>query len=267
MNGTTFTNTEFSDDSYEELREAAGSLDYIWPVGSIPSFGVKKTLYVEASVRSGSSEGFNFYYSTAVTGPWIFMFSYTSTDTTDVTHAFPLSSQISGTVYVRVTDGDISVDSHQDTIFIDRINVRSVTAIAYTPKGVSALLTYTCIGIGNLDSSGWLDIAIGKVGSFRVYPITSSGTGGYKEVIYATLSPDSDTFAFTDINGDSLSEVVAVSTIATYRSAVTEWLNLGNTFTSAITVKDFYTTYGNSGAAKGRCDIRCLTVESMFGLT
>ena len=266
LNGTTFANTTNSDNSYEELREAAGALDYIWPVSSIPSSGVKKTLYVEASVRAGSSEGFNFYYSTSATGPWIFMFSYTSTDNTDLTHSFPLSSLISGTVYVRVTDGDTSTDSHQDTIYIDRINVRSVTGITYITKVVgAALTTYTCIGIGNLDGSGWLDIAIGKAGSFRIYPILSSGVGVFKETAYATLSPDSDTFVFTDINGDSLSEVVSVSTISGYDSVIVEWLNLGNTFTSVIAVKDLYTTYGSSGAAKGRCDIRSLNVGNMYG--
>lgn len=259
----TYTNTQSSDDSYEVIQESSGDLDYVWPVATIG--GERATLYFEARMSAGADENFYVYYGKAATGPWIFMFMVPRTATIDTTYSFQLPAGTSGTIYVRVTDGSSS-GSSDDSIYVDRINVRGVTAVSYsTLHGLHASTSYIAIGIGDMDGMGNLDVAVAKgSGGANGEIVVINGTSGIvlTTIAYTTLAPTGDTFVVRDTNGDSRAEIVSVEYANGDITRLRMWLNLGyGTSFSNILVKDFYASYGN----KGGQTIKCVNVENQYG--
>ncbi|MEM4264574.1 MAG: FG-GAP-like repeat-containing protein [Thermoplasmata archaeon] len=259
----TYTNTQSSDNSYEVIQESSNDLDYAWPVATIS--GERATLYFEARMSSGADENFYVYYGKTATGPWVFMFMVPSTATVDTTYSFQLPSGTSGTIYVRVADS-ASSDSSDDSIYIDRINVRGVTAVSYsTLHGLYASTSYIAIGIGDMDGFGNLDVAVAKgSGGSGGEIVVINGTSGtaLTTIAYATLAPTGDKFVVRDTNGDGRAEIVSVEYANSDITRLRMWLNLGyGTSFSNILVKDFYASYGN----KGGQTIMCINVENQYG--
>jgi len=259
----TYTSTQTSDNSYEAIRESSGDLDYAWPVSTIS--GERATLYFEARMGSGADENFYVYYGKTATGPWVFMFMVPSTATVDTTYSFQFPAGTSGTMYIRVTDSSSS-GSSDDTIYIDRINIRGVSAVSYsTLHGLDSSTSYIAIGIGNMDGYGKLDVAVakgsgGSGGEIKV--INGTSASALTTITYATLAPTGDKFVVRDTNGDNRAEIVSVEYANSDVTRLRMWLNLGyGTSFSNILVKDFYASYGN----KGGQTIMCVNVENQYG--
>ncbi|MEM3038392.1 MAG: type IV pilin [Thermoplasmata archaeon] len=265
----TYTNTQSSDNSYEVIQESSNDLDYAWPVATIS--GERATLYFEARVSSGADENFYVYYGKTATGPWVFMFMVPSTATIDTTYSFQLPAGTSGTIYVRVTDS-ASSDSSDDSIYIDRINVRGVTAVSYsTLHGLYAATNYIAIGVGDMNGEGNLDVAVAKgSGGAGGQIVVINGTSGtaLTTITYATLAPTGNKFVVRDTNGDGRAEIISVEYANGDVTRLRMWLNLGTgTSFSNILVKDFYASYGES-SGQGTSDdptILCINVENPYG--
>jgi flagellin-like protein len=262
----TFASTQTSDDSYEAIREVGGDLDYIWPVGTVS--GSNPTLYFEGRVSSGADEGFYVFYGKTVTGPWIFV-AYMS-NTVDQTFTYPLMPGTTGTIYVRVIDASI-LGTVDDTIYVDRINVRGILSVSYAninPLGAGNT-DFVAIDIGNMNSVGNLDIAVGKACADMVggvFKVINGDTGAALSTTnYAALYPGLRTFLVRDVNGDGRSDILSVCqtyiikdpkkpTQLTYVNTVLcEWLNLGSgTSFYNIEISDFTLSSGGKGGKPGK---------------
>lgn len=257
---------------YEVIQEVAGDLEHRWNLGAIT--GTNPIVYIDAKVNSGADEGFYFYYSTAVGGPWTFMFLVTSSTTSDYTFSFPLPATITGTTYIRVVDA-ASTGSSDDLIYVDRIEIISLASISFATNYLvgannATVILFDAIAVGDADGLYYLDIAIGQTASTNsVYIYKDNAAHSYTaancyKINYVDYSANGDRFFFIDVNGDGLADIVSVAeeSTSTYIAVVVEHLNLGTGTTwVTIIVKDLYANYGNKG---GR-EINSIAVENMYG--
>jgi flagellin-like protein len=277
----TFNDTQSSNNVYEILTEVGGTIEHIWSLSTIS--GEKPTLSVELKLGSSTDESFYFSYSTdAIYWTLMFVVPQTTSSITDSTFTFELPSSTPGTIYVKLKDSSAS-GSHDDSVFVDLLTVRGISSVAYNvpANGYQVLGDYnnTCIGIGDANDDGNLDIAVGLgvsayngTGTFKIILIKQDGSGqrsAYYTESHTNLNPDGDTFAFKDVNGDGLADVVSViykkveTSPNRYGNTILfEWLNLGvgSTFEEVL-IKDFHLSYGNKG---GRV-INSIAIENPYG--
>ena len=267
------TDTATDDGVYESITEVAGDLEHKWTLGSIT--GTKAIVYIDAKVSAAADEGFYLYYGRGINGPWSFMFIVPSSQTTDHTYSFPLPATVTGAgTYIRVIDAS-TTGSSNDVIYIDRIEVLSMTSVSFNTNyqvGTSniTVIAFDAIGIGDVDGLYYKDIVIGQTASTQsIYIFKDSAAHTYAaancyKINYVDLSVNGNRFEVTDVNGDGLADIVTVAeeSSSSYIAVVVEFLNLGSgtTWTNII-VKDIYANYGNKG---GR-EVNCISVENMYG--
>ena len=259
---------------YEVIQEATGDLEHIWNIGAIT--GTNPIVYIDAKVSPAADEGFYFSYSTAIGGPWTFMFMVTSSTTSDQTFSFPLPATKTGTTYIQVVDAS-SIGSSDDMIYVDRIEIISRLSVSFNTNYLvgannATVIAFDAIAIGDADGLYHLDIAIGQtLSTSSVYIYKDNAAHSYTaancyKINYAGYSANGDRFFFTDVNGDGLADVVSVAEESESGdnniAVVVEHLNMGTGTTwTMITVKDLYANYGNNGGLQ----INSIAVENMYG--
>jgi hypothetical protein len=265
---------------FSETNDLTDALNVTWEVGPIVA-GSNPKLYVDAKVGGASTEGFYFYYSRTLAGPYTFMFVLPSTQVTNATYTFQLPISVSGSIWVRVVDASPSSDSIHDSVYVNWIAVKGTSSISWFERTLNAAdYVYTCIGIGNVDSMYLKDIVLGRNdgtnGLITVITLTSAGAklSEYTPVTLSTLLPTQDSFEVTDVNGDGLVDIVSVAKGPPDNLPVIvyEWLNLGASLMPSfnqITVLDLVPLYGDSCGAddSGNPDamIYCIAVGTMYG--
>lgn len=277
----TITPTPVSGD--ETIQENGATAEHIWKMNS-PLVGSSPRLRIDAKVNTGCTEAFYFYYSTNSAGPWTFMFYVPSSASGSYQSFYQnLRSDISGTVYIRVTDstpGDGSMNSiNIDLIQITTIGGMNFNSDYHTLQSNGTSMTFPAIGIGNFNGDATLDVAVGKVGDIWIVNGAINGAGG---IIRADGTADiraaGDTFVVNDVNGDNLADLVYVlmymetAVVDTY-SIVTEWINtVGGTVGSTMQVKHLVQSYGPSATGKTNNygpqiygAINCIAVENPYG--
>jgi serine protease len=138
-----YVNTRASDNVYESIqeRESGGKpsnrysyLEHKWTIGV--AAGTSVTFYVEAH-RTASSDGDDFVFAYS-TNDASYTDLITVTATSDQVYSAVMPSNLSGTVYIRVTDTDrTSGNRSLDEIFIDEMYVESSTIPDVTPPEVT----------------------------------------------------------------------------------------------------------------------------------
>lgn len=128
--GGDYVSTHASDDSYEILQEVINvpnkngysTLEHVWTfnVGN----AVSAEFYVEAH-HSPSSDGDDFVFSYSTDGAtYVDMITLTKTKDTDAPQVYAFSSNLSGTVYVKVTDLDHTKGNQSlDLLYVDQIYI------------------------------------------------------------------------------------------------------------------------------------------------
>lgn len=133
LTGGDLSATLASDDSYEQImeRQSGGRaknrysfLEHVWTFEV--TAGGNVTFFVEAH-HTANSEGDDFAFEYSTDGVnWTHLLTVTKTSDDDTIQQAPLPGDLSGTVYVRVTDTDRTRGNRtQDTVFIDRLFIRS----------------------------------------------------------------------------------------------------------------------------------------------
>jgi len=276
-----------------EQNDANDRLNVTWQVGGpvLPIIaGSNPVLYVDAKVGAASSEGFYFYYSKSAGGPYTFMFLVPSTQVTNATYRFPLPIDVSGSIWIRALDADLSSSPTHDSIYVNWIAVKGTSSIGWTEKPLTSTdNTFTCIGIGNADNIGWSDVFLGKNGIINIITIKSDGTKltelgsavtythlleGYTGSFASRYNGEyvQDLFQVKDVNGDGLTDIIAVVNGGSDNMPVmvSEWLNLGGSSPSfsRITVLDITPLFGTSCGSETNNDnarVTCIAVENMYG--
>lgn len=202
-----YTNTHLSDDDYQSLIEVAYTghprksysfLEHKWNFNV--TGGNNMTFNLEV-FRPANSDGddFIFEYSTDdVT--YLPLVTVASSLEQIYTHAMP---DITGTIYVRVTDSDRSWDnSSYDAIYIDQIYFEfessaspPIADFSAAPTSGNPPLTvqFTDLSTNNPTSWSW-DFGDGSGGSTEQNPVyVYSGLGTYTVTLNATNSYGSDT--------------------------------------------------------------------------
>jgi hypothetical protein len=131
VSGGDYTNTHSSNDDYEQITEVQSGgksnrsyLEHKWTINVIG--GAAVIFYIEA-YHSPNSEGddFEFSYSTD-DNTYTYMLTVDETGDPDAYQTFVLPSNLSGTVYIRVTDTDQTRGNMiLDTIYIDHMYIVS----------------------------------------------------------------------------------------------------------------------------------------------
>jgi alkaline phosphatase len=125
-----YVSTHASDDSYEIFQEVINvpnrngysTLEHVWTfdIGSSSS----AEFYVEG-YHSPSSDGDDFVFSYSTDGEtYVDMITLTKTEDTDAPQVYAFSSNLSGTVYIKVTDLDHTKKNQSlDTLYVDQIYI------------------------------------------------------------------------------------------------------------------------------------------------
>jgi hypothetical protein len=129
-----YTLTQTNNGGYQSIKEKStngnpanrvSSLEYKWTI-AVPTGGTQRSFHLKA-YRSGteSADNFDFAYSTN-NNTWTNIVTVTQTADNGSYQVVNLPSNLSGTVYIRVTDTDQAPgNSALDTIYVDHMFIRN----------------------------------------------------------------------------------------------------------------------------------------------
>jgi hypothetical protein len=184
--------------------------------------GTSYTFFVEAyHTPNGEGDSFTFAYSLD-NGAYTDMVTVTKTADDDALQAYAFPEDVSGLVYVQVTDDDQSQgNSSIDTVFVDEMFIFTSTTPDTTPPAAPAGLAATP-GDGSV-SLAWNDNGEPDVAGYNVY--RSLGSGG----------------PYSQLNGALVGSSAYVDTSVTN----------GTTYYYVVTAED---TSGNESADSGEAN-------------
>ena len=206
----TYKNTHASDNVYEAIEEVESkgkpanrysTLEHKWLINVTGGNKTSVTFHLEANcTNTGDGDEFKFEYSTDENTDYEYM--VTVNTTTDTNLSCELLSNLTGTVYIRVTDTNQTAGNRSlDTISIGHMFIRSVLGVEDTTPpakvtGVS-VTTVSCIQLNvswnannesDLDhynvyrneTSGFVHVASPTTNSYLDTELTASTTYYYK---------------------------------------------------------------------------------------
>jgi hypothetical protein len=103
------------------------SLEHRWTMQNLPVNSISRTLTVRARFNTGSNDNFEFGWSQVLGGPYTPVITVNSDVLTYYNASIPTS--FDGAFYVNVIDSNNGDTTGQDTVYVDLIQVTSVTSL------------------------------------------------------------------------------------------------------------------------------------------